>query len=459
MIRLTAQYTFLFFISFFLTTASFAQDKTVLTIMVVYTEKAQDWAEKHGGGIDNVIAQGIAYTNQTLSNSDVDVVIELVHSSLIDYQESGNAGQDLGLLKSHHDGHMDEVHEWRRQYRADFVKLIIQDYNSTGSAFTSKINPSLAFSLTPVRSTSGSTFAHELGHNFGFSHSRNQNRNASDSRGGLFEYSTGWRWTGNDGRDYISIMSYWNDIDGKIANARIPYYSNPDVKYQGVPTGSYTGKFAPADNARSLREVKNELASFQLNNIPELVFPSNKANNLSLNTKFEWFFLETEIAESYTFQISKNPKFEDDNFVFTTETTQYLNLNGHQYLDYDQEYYWRIRANRIWSYTEDIWDTQSKWSETFRFRTEKPNKNEIRVSYPNPFNTQITFKVVLATQEILRIELFDMMGRSIQTVINETHSPGVHEFKFMADHFSSGIYFVRFNVGNLEEIQKITLVK
>jgi len=91
----------------------------------------------------------------------------------------------------------------------------------------------------------------------GSHHSRNQSINGAPSWGGVFTYSTGWRWLGTNGNSYASVMTYESyPLDG-ISSTRTPHFSNPDINYQVVPTGSYTGTHSPADNARSLREMKS----------------------------------------------------------------------------------------------------------------------------------------------------------------------------------------------------------
>src|SRR4030095_17019931 len=58
------------------------------------------------------------------------------------------------------------------------------------------------------------TFAHELGHNMGCAHDRQ-----NSSGHGAFAYSYGYRFTGNDNTLYRTVMSY-------APGTRIPYFSN-----------------------------------------------------------------------------------------------------------------------------------------------------------------------------------------------------------------------------------------
>ena len=78
------------------------------------------------------------------------------------------------------------------------------------------------------------TFAHEVGHNRGCAHNR---ENASID--GAYPYAYGHRFTGDDGVDYRTVMSYDSDPPGIT---RIPIFSNPVMEYAGEPTGVPIGE-------------------------------------------------------------------------------------------------------------------------------------------------------------------------------------------------------------------------
>ena len=91
--------------------------------------------------------------------------------------------------------------------------------------------------------------------------------------------------------------------------------------------------------------------------------------------------------------------------------------------------------------------------------------NEIPVSlrlnqnYPNPFNptTQITYQ--LPRQSDVRLEVFDMNGRQVATLVNQNMSAGTHSVNFDASDLSSGIYMYRLQAGSTVLTRKLTLVK
>jgi hypothetical protein len=80
-------------------------------------------------------------------------------------------------------------------------------------------------------------------------------------------------------------------------------------------------------------------------------------------------------------------------------------------------------------------------------------------NYPNPFNptTNIQFELPENTQ--VRLEVFNMVGQLVATLIDDFRSAGSHEVSFDAATFSSGIYLYRLQAGNTVMMRKMTLLK
>jgi hypothetical protein len=227
--------------------------------MIVYTPAARDWAAGTGG-INNVINQAVEKGQIALDNSGVEITERLVRSSLIDYTESGSSTTDLNRLTNTSDGFMDDVHTWRNTYGADLVQLFsrVEDTGGLGWLLNTTAGlPAWAFSLARVQQagTTSYTSIHEFGHNMGCHHRKDQ---ATQPGPGLFSYSAGWRWLGNDGNRYCSVMSYGDSWNGNSVN-RVAYFSNPNVSHLGAATGHA----ADGDNARTLREIKSVISGYR----------------------------------------------------------------------------------------------------------------------------------------------------------------------------------------------------
>ena len=234
--------------------ASGPLDPVTIEAMIVYTANARTWA---GGlsGINSVIAQAVAKGQLALDNSNTIMTVSLVYSGEISYTEDGDTYTDLARLQNTSDGYMDEVHTLRDQYNADVVGLFTEVEDTGGLGWllnTTSGSPTYAFSITRVQQASWTyTYIHEMGHNMGCHHRKDQDTQPGP---GLYSYSAGWHWTGNDSEKYASVMSYSDGGYGRVA-----YFSNPSITYQGVATGHS----ADGDNARNLREIKNVIADYR----------------------------------------------------------------------------------------------------------------------------------------------------------------------------------------------------
>ena len=236
-------------------------EPATITVLIVYTEAAEAWAKEYFDDVDRLIDEAMDYSNETALNSQVGIEFDVIEKLKTNYIESGNAVTDLKRLTNPTDNYMDEVHEVRDDIGADLVMLLADVNDVGGVAWVMKDpagNSSYGFSLVRVKQAMNSTPVHEMGHNIGMGHHKRQN---SQPGPGVFSYSAGGRWVGNDGVGYCSVMTYTGGSyysDGK-SHGRIPIFSNPRVLYEGVPTGDVRD----ADNARTAMEMKHVIAAYR----------------------------------------------------------------------------------------------------------------------------------------------------------------------------------------------------
>jgi hypothetical protein len=78
---------------------------------------------------------------------------------------------------------------------------------------------------------------------------------------------------------------------------------------------------------------------------------------------------------------------------------------------------------------------------------------------PNPFNpsTKIKFSVPQLSQ--IQIKVYDMLGKEIETLVNEEKAAGSYEMAWYADGLPSGVYFYRLQAGDFVETKKMILMK
>jgi photosystem II stability/assembly factor-like uncharacterized protein len=103
------------------------------------------------------------------------------------------------------------------------------------------------------------------------------------------------------------------------------------------------------------------------------------------------------------------------------------------------------------SIQSDITDTSEDENLPFAF--------ELSQNYPNPFNPVTNINFQLSASGHVTLEVFDILGKKVRTLINEERTKGDHKIEFNASEFSSGIYFYTLNSGDFSSTRKMVLLK
>lgn len=80
-------------------------------------------------------------------------------------------------------------------------------------------------------------------------------------------------------------------------------------------------------------------------------------------------------------------------------------------------------------------------------------------NYPNPFNPTTLIKYSILKSSFVTLNVYDVLGNEVKTLVNEFKSPGVYELTFNGENLSSGTYFYRITAGNFTETKKFILMK
>jgi photosystem II stability/assembly factor-like uncharacterized protein len=80
-------------------------------------------------------------------------------------------------------------------------------------------------------------------------------------------------------------------------------------------------------------------------------------------------------------------------------------------------------------------------------------------NYPNPFNPITKINYALPKKSNVTIKVFDILGRLVKTLVNETKDAGYYTITFDGTGLSSGIYFYTIEAGSFRDSKKMVLVK
>lgn len=88
-----------------------------------------------------------------------------------------------------------------------------------------------------------------------------------------------------------------------------------------------------------------------------------------------------------------------------------------------------------------------------------PRDFELEQNYPNPFNSQTEIKFIINKKGIYRLEVFDILGRKVDELINKELKVGEYEVKYDAQNSVSGIYIYKLSSDNSFLSKKLLLIK
>lgn len=109
-----------------------------------------------------------------------------------------------------------------------------------------------------------------------------------------------------------------------------------------------------------------------------------------------------------------------------------------------------------------------------RVSGEIPTSFSLLQNYPNPFNpsTKIKFEIPILSfphpsnaleqgsgGNLVQLKVFDVMGREVQTLVNEKLQAGSYEVKFDGSKFNSGVYFYKLQTEDFVQTKKMLMIK
>jgi hypothetical protein len=88
-----------------------------------------------------------------------------------------------------------------------------------------------------------------------------------------------------------------------------------------------------------------------------------------------------------------------------------------------------------------------------------PDEFRLEQNFPNPFNPSTHIRYALHASSLVRLAIYDCLGRSVEVLVSETQKAGSYTTEWNAAHVPSGIYFCRLQTDNRTETRKLTLIK
>jgi hypothetical protein len=88
-----------------------------------------------------------------------------------------------------------------------------------------------------------------------------------------------------------------------------------------------------------------------------------------------------------------------------------------------------------------------------------PTKFLLAQNYPNPFKKETIIKYSIPDKMNVRLELFDIKGNKLKTLVNDIKDAGTHREEFKSDGLDEGEYQYKLECEYYFEIKKMVLLK
>jgi hypothetical protein len=90
---------------------------------------------------------------------------------------------------------------------------------------------------------------------------------------------------------------------------------------------------------------------------------------------------------------------------------------------------------------------------------EIPSEISLSQNYPNPFNPTTTIRFGISETSNVRLDVFNILGQRVATLVNEPKTAGWHSIPFDASALPTGIYMYQITTNSSRQVKKMTLIK
>ena len=88
-----------------------------------------------------------------------------------------------------------------------------------------------------------------------------------------------------------------------------------------------------------------------------------------------------------------------------------------------------------------------------------PKEHKLLSTYPNPFNPSVNIPFELATQAHVILNIYDLKGQKVETLMDKFLSEGVYEINWNASSYASGVYVCSLESDGWISTSKLILIK
>lgn len=289
----------------------------------------------------------------------------------------------------------------------------------------------------------------------------------------------------NDGT--VTLVEFFANDTIKIGEASAEPYS---VTWSNIPNGLYSISAVATDDTGNKRTSKKititvgtlQFVRLEAESSTTIVGQDITIGNNSGASGEAYLDVKTNVG-SITWQLNNIPAAGTYEIKFgyrlqyDSPKTQFINVNGIQVAELVFEgstTNWLEKSlsvdlqqgdNEIQMVLSWGWMNLDYLSVPSEIVTGVDDKHEVPVeysleqNYPNPFNPSTTIRYSISKLSKVQLNVYDILGRQVATLVNKIQNPGVYNIPFNADKLASGVYIYRINAGDFTLAKRMMLVK
>ena len=431
----------------------------LIHVLILVEPLAKDWLIANNTGNSDALAEHPKIKAATSAIQRAFALSDIPNKNFrftiqdtdFDLNDGNNIFMDLNTLRT-------ESQTLKTELKADLVAMLAyKDYDgSFGYSLncTDGPSPDCAYAIARVDNIGSPyyTFAHEIGHLFGAGH--------EGFSSGYFDCPYANSFSDTSGEEYFTLM-HTRGTEGAPIPGRIRLFSNPDIKFNQVPTGSLD-----KNNALAIRNTACDVANYE--NSIEMTASISGPKRLCKNT-YATFTASVNAAGNgipgqgpfvYNWRISDSPLFDPRPFLETIDMGSSFYINApHCPASYIQLVVTSADGVRI-SRIHKI--STSHCSEC----TKKINSNSLVQAinidnviniFPNPASADAILSFQTVNNCEVRYFIQDISGRIILESERLNFDEGQQLIKLPLSGYNPGIYFCNVIVNGEKTSKKIVL--
>lgn len=111
-----------------------------------------------------------------------------------------------------------------------------------------------------------------------------------------------------------------------------------------------------------------------------------------------------------------------------------------------------------------VWGTVQKYAwkditDVKEIKSNLPTEFSLSQNYPNPFNPSTKIRFDVPKQTMVKLVVYDILGREIEKLVDKEINPGSYEVIFEGKDLPSGVYIYRIKAGTFLQTKKFVLMK